>query len=123
MVGLHDFEYAARNYLPVKNYTYYRNGAGGEWAYRQNLEIFQQYGIRSRTMIDITKIEESLPYVQSITAYTIDANGTNSTTILGHNFSAPFYITPCSRADYAHVGAETNLVKAAAAENLLYIVC
>ncbi|CAH0030950.1 unnamed protein product [Clonostachys rhizophaga] len=104
VVGLPDFEYVARNYLPIKNYTYYRNGAGGEWAYRHNVEVFQQYAIRSRTMIDITNIEASLP-----------------TQILGHNFSVPFYITPFSRADMAHEGAETNLVKAAAAQNILYV--
>ena len=44
------------------------------------------------------------------------------TTILGHNFSAPFYISPCARADYAHPGAEANLIKGAAAANILYAV-
>ncbi|KAK6068213.1 hypothetical protein SCUP515_09708 [Seiridium cupressi] len=38
MVGLPDFEWAVRNYLPIVNYTYYRDGAGGEWSYRNNLE-------------------------------------------------------------------------------------
>lgn len=61
MVGLPDFEWAASNYLPLPNYTYYRNGAAGEWSYRFNLEIFQQYHFRPRTMIDITNIESTLP--------------------------------------------------------------
>ncbi|CAH0053622.1 unnamed protein product [Clonostachys solani] len=104
MVGLPDFEFAARNYLSDANYTYYRNGAAGEWSYRQNLELFQQYRLRPRTMIDVTKVQDSLP-----------------TTILGHNFSAPFYITPCARAGYAHPDAELNLVKAAGEQGLLYI--
>ena len=50
MIGIPDFDWAARNYLPTPNYTYYRNGAGGEWSYRNNLEIYQQYRFRPRAM-------------------------------------------------------------------------
>lgn len=106
MVGLPDFEWAARNYMSTENYTYYRNGAGGEWSYRNNLEIFHQYRFRSRSMVDVTNIESTLP-----------------TTLLGHNFSAPFYISPCARAANAHPDAELNLVKAAGEEEILYMVC
>lgn len=55
-------------------------------------------------LVDITDIESSL-----------------STSILGHNFSAPFYISPCANAGLGHEEAEANFVKAAAAENILYI--
>ncbi|KAH8173263.1 FMN-dependent dehydrogenase domain-containing protein [Sarocladium implicatum] len=104
MVGLPDFDYAARNYLPAENYTYYRNGASGEWTYRDNLEIYSQFKFRPRVMVDITQIESSLP-----------------TTLLGSNFSAPFFISPCARAGLGHPDAEINFVKAAASENILYI--
>ncbi|OLN83334.1 Cytochrome b2, mitochondrial 4 [Colletotrichum chlorophyti] len=104
MVGLPDFDWAARNYLPLQNYTYYRNGAAGEWSYRNNLEVFSRYRLRPRVMVDITNIESTL-----------------STTILGHNFSAPFFISPAARAGYGHPDAELNLMKAAAAENILYM--
>lgn len=60
MVGLPDFEWAARNYLPVKNYTYYRNGAGGEWSYRNNLEVYNRYRFRPRQMQDVTSIAASM---------------------------------------------------------------
>jgi isopentenyl diphosphate isomerase/L-lactate dehydrogenase-like FMN-dependent dehydrogenase len=56
-------------------------------------------------MVDITNIESSLP-----------------TTILGHNFSAPFFIAPCARAGYAHPDAELNFVKGAASGDILYMV-
>ncbi|KAM5362439.1 hypothetical protein ACJZ2D_012521 [Fusarium nematophilum] len=105
MVGLPDFDWAARNYLPLRNYTYYRNGVAGEWTYRNNLEVFSRYTFNPRTMVDITKIEDSL-----------------STTILGHNFSAPFYISPCASGIYGHPDAELNFVKGAAAEEILYIL-
>lgn len=45
-----------------------------------------------------------------------------STTILGHNFSAPFFISPCARAGNAHPDAELNFVKGAAEGDILYMV-
>ncbi|KAI0549371.1 hypothetical protein F4679DRAFT_275038 [Xylaria curta] len=104
LVGLPDFEEAARRRLPIANYTYYRNGAAGEWSYRNNLEVFNRYAIRPRMMIDVTNLDASFP-----------------TTILGHNFSAPFFIAPCARGDYGNLDAEKGLVEAAAAEDILYI--
>ncbi|EFY87297.1 (S)-2-hydroxy-acid oxidase, putative [Metarhizium acridum CQMa 102] len=105
IVGLPDFEYVARKYLPTRNFTYYRNGAAGEYSYRNNLEVFRRYRLRPRVLVDISNIESTL-----------------STTILGHNFSAPFFISPCARADYAHANAEINFVKGAAAGNILYML-
>ncbi|KZL81348.1 fmn-dependent dehydrogenase [Colletotrichum incanum] len=104
MVGLPDFEYAARNYLPIRNYTYYRNGAAGEWSYRNNLEVFQRYRFNPRVMVDVTNVEKTFP-----------------TSILGYNFSAPFFIGPAARGDLGHPLAELNLMRAAAAEDILYI--
>ncbi|KAG5802493.1 hypothetical protein H9Q74_014121 [Fusarium xylarioides] len=103
MIGLPDFEWAAKNYLPIENYTYYRNGAAGEWSYRNNLEVFQRYRFKPRSMIDITNVENTLP-----------------TKILGHNFSAPF-ISPCARAGNAHPDAELNLMKGAGEGDILYM--
>lgn len=105
MVGLPDFDWAAQNYLPIKNYTYYRNGAGGEWSYRNNLEVYNRYRFIPRQLVDITNIEASL-----------------NTTILGYKFDNPFFISPCAKAEYGHPDAELNLVKGAAYGNIPYIV-
>ncbi|KAF4125334.1 FMN-dependent dehydrogenase [Geosmithia morbida] len=105
MVGLPDFDWAARNYLPATNYTYYRNGVGGESSYRNNLEVFSRYRLRPRTMVDISNVGDSL-----------------QTTILGYNFSSPFFISPAARADFAHPDAELNLMKAAGIGGIPYIV-
>lgn len=43
------------------------------------------------------------------------------TTILGYNFSTPFFIAPAAQAGRASSGAETNLVKAAGAAGILYV--
>ncbi|KAL4871200.1 hypothetical protein BDV12DRAFT_32109 [Aspergillus spectabilis] len=104
IIGLPDFDWAARRYLNASSYTYYRNGAAGEWSYRNNLEVFGRFRFRPRVMVDITDIESTLP-----------------TTILGHKFSAPFFISPAASAGLAHEGAEANFVKAAGEENILYI--
>lgn len=104
MIALHDFEWAARNYLPTRNYTYYQNGAGGEWTSRNNLEDFKRYTFRPRQMIDITNLPASLP-----------------TTILGFNFSSPIFIAPCARGEYGNELAEEGLVKGAAASDVLYV--
>ncbi|KAF1912669.1 hypothetical protein BDU57DRAFT_374147 [Ampelomyces quisqualis] len=104
LAGLPDFDWAARNYMSRTNYTYYRNGAAGEWSYRNNLEVYQRFRLRPRVMVDITRIESSLP-----------------TTLLGYNFSAPFFISPCARAGYAHPDGELGLVKGAAEEDILYM--
>ncbi|KAI1506289.1 FMN-dependent dehydrogenase [Biscogniauxia marginata] len=104
LVGLPDFDAAARRHLTIQNYTYYRNGAAGEWSYRNNLEVFNRYALRPRTMVDITNIESTLP-----------------TTILGHNVSAPFFISPCARGGYGNVEGEKGLVEGAAAGDILYM--
>ncbi|KAI1269243.1 FMN-dependent alpha-hydroxy acid dehydrogenase [Xylariaceae sp. FL1019] len=104
IVGLNDFQLAAENYLPITNFTYYRNGAGGEWSYRNNLEVYNRFRFSPRVMNDITGV-----------------GATAATTILGHNFSSPIFISPAARADYAHPDAELNLVRAAGAQEVLYI--
>jgi len=87
-------------------YTYYRNGAAGEWSYRNNLEIFARYRFRPRVLgMDVTKIESTLP-----------------TTLLGYNFSMPIFISPAARGGYANVAGEEGLVKAAGEAGILYMV-
>lgn len=60
IIGLPDFQWAARNYLPLENYTYYSNGAAGEWSLRNNLEVFYRYNWRPRQMTDITGLPGTL---------------------------------------------------------------
>jgi hypothetical protein len=48
IVGLPDFDWAARHKMNDSSYTYYRNGAAGEWSYRNNLEVYQRFRLRPR---------------------------------------------------------------------------
>ncbi|KAM6522936.1 hypothetical protein FALCPG4_012546 [Fusarium falciforme] len=104
-LGLPDFDWAARQSMKNSAYTRYRHGSGGEWSYRNNLEVFERYRFRPRVMVDVTDIESSM-----------------ETTILGHKFSAPFFISPCTTAGLAHAEGEIGLLKAAAEQDILYIV-
>jgi hypothetical protein len=63
LAGLPDFQLAAENFLPLDNYTYYRNAAGGEWSYRNNLEVYQRYTLRPRRMVDVRGVENTLSSV------------------------------------------------------------
>lgn len=99
-----DFDYAARMYLPAANYSYYRTGAAGEYGYRSNLDTFNKVKIRPRVLMDVVGVQNTL-----------------STTILGYNFSAPFFIAPAAQAGRGNVEAEVPLVQGAAAGGILYI--
>jgi isopentenyl diphosphate isomerase/L-lactate dehydrogenase-like FMN-dependent dehydrogenase len=102
--GLYDFQYVAEQYLNTTAYTYYRNGAAGEFSYRNNLEAFHRIRLRPRVMLNINNIASTL-----------------NTSILGYNFSVPFFIGPAARAGFGHPDGELALTRAAAAENILYI--
>ncbi|KYK60624.1 putative CYB2-lactate dehydrogenase cytochrome b2 [Drechmeria coniospora] len=119
IVGLPDFEWVAKKYMPVRNFSYYRNGAGGEWSYRNNLEVFHRYRLRPRVLVDNWAIESTLsmylPHPLGM------GNNEIVATILGHIVSAPFFISPAARAHYAHPDAKLNLVKAAGAEKIMYM--
>ncbi|KAH7139707.1 FMN-dependent dehydrogenase [Dactylonectria estremocensis] len=104
ILGLPDFDWAASLVMNDSAYTRYRHGSGGEWSYRNNLEVFERYRFRPRVMVDVADIESSM-----------------ETTILGHKFSAPFFISPCATAGLAHPEGEIGLLKAAAEQNILYI--
>ncbi|CRK11915.1 hypothetical protein BN1723_017261, partial [Verticillium longisporum] len=86
-------------------YSFYRTGTAGEQSYRHNLDIWKSVQFRSRHLSDVTKLNETL-----------------ATTILGYNFSAPFFIAPAARGVYGDPErAELNFVEAAGKENILYI--
>ncbi|KAH7067295.1 S-2-hydroxy-acid oxidase [Paraphoma chrysanthemicola] len=104
LVGLPDFDFAARQVLNASTYGQYRYGSGGEWSYRNNLEAFDRLRFRPRVMVDVVNIEASL-----------------GTSILGFKFSAPFFISPCATAGMMNSQAERGLVEAAGEEGILYM--
>ncbi|CCX32833.1 hypothetical protein FPQ18DRAFT_322010 [Pyronema domesticum] len=96
-----DFEAAARHYMPIQNYSYYRTGSSGEFSYRAALEIFNEVKLRPRFLRDMSNISLS-------------------TSVFNYTFSVPFFIAPAARAGLAHPGAEVNFVRAAGVGKVLY---
>ncbi|KAH8894799.1 S-2-hydroxy-acid oxidase [Thozetella sp. PMI_491] len=102
--GVPDFDWAARQTLDNQKYSFYRTASGGEWSYRNNLDIWHKVKFRPRQLNDVSQLNKTLPV-----------------TFLGYNFSAPIFIAPAARAAYGDERAELNFVDAAANENILYV--
>ena len=47
---IHDFEYAARNFLNGTAYTWIRTGVGGEYSYRNNMDVYNKVGFKPRML-------------------------------------------------------------------------
>lgn len=102
LVDLNDFQIAAKNTLSGKHYAYYRTAALDEITYNANMFDWAKIRLNGFSFRDVSETN-------------------TKTTILGHEFDAPFFIAPAARAGYASDGAETNLAKAAGSANLLYV--
>lgn len=102
MVNLHDMQLAAKNALSGKNYAYYRTASLDEVTYKKNLFDWEKIRLNGFSFVNVSNINLQ-------------------TSILGHEFSAPFFIAPAAKAGKASKGAETNLVRAAGAAGILYI--
>ncbi|KAM5344857.1 hypothetical protein ACJ41O_010719 [Fusarium nematophilum] len=103
--GIPDFDFAARQVMTDQQYAFYRTAAAGEWAYRHNLQVWEKARLRPHQLASVTGLNETM--------------GVN---ILGYNFSAPFFISPATRAAYGDPDrAEINFVDATAKENILYV--
>jgi isopentenyl diphosphate isomerase/L-lactate dehydrogenase-like FMN-dependent dehydrogenase len=73
------------------------------------------------TFTDVSNVNLKYVYIPSETDQTEYSLSFLSTSILGYNFSMPFFIAPAAQAGRASPGAETNLVKAAGAAGILYV--
>lgn len=104
LVGLPDFEWAAKRVLNESLYQYFRTGAAGEYSYRNNFEAFYRFSLKPRVLIDVSRVNETL-----------------GTTILGHDFQAPFFIAPNAYAGEVHPEGEAGIVRAAYKEGILYV--
>ncbi|KAH0345937.1 FMN-dependent alpha-hydroxy acid dehydrogenase, partial [Aureobasidium melanogenum] len=102
LVDANDFQIAAKNVLSDRHYAYYRTAALDEITYNANMRDWNKIRLNGFSFTDVSNIN-------------------TKTSILGYEFDAPFFIAPAAKAGYASNGAESNLVKAAGAANLLYV--
>lgn len=102
MWDLNDFQIAAKNTLSARFYTSYRTAALNEVTYQSNFDIWSKVRINGFSFRDVSNVDLS-------------------TSILGHNFSAPFFIAPAAKAGHANKSAELSLASAAGKAGLLYV--
>ncbi|EIN05302.1 FMN-dependent alpha-hydroxy acid dehydrogenase [Punctularia strigosozonata HHB-11173 SS5] len=99
---LNDIQIAAKNVLEPRYYASYRTAALDEITYQANLNIWKQVRLNGFSFRDVSDLKLS-------------------TTILGHNFSLPFFIAPAAKAGHASKSAELSLVTAAGKAGILYV--
>ncbi|XP_048504006.1 peroxisomal (S)-2-hydroxyacid oxidase GLO4 isoform X2 [Beta vulgaris subsp. vulgaris] len=95
-VNVNEFQELARRALPKMYYDFYAGGAEDEHTLRENIRAFSRVSISPRILIDMSQIDLS-------------------TSILGHQISAPIMIAPTSYHKLAHPRGEIATAKAAAA--------
>ncbi|KAJ7209784.1 FMN-dependent alpha-hydroxy acid dehydrogenase [Mycena pura] len=99
---LNDIQMAAKNVLSAKYYASYRTGALNEYTYQANLGIYSKVRLNGFSFRDVSSMK-------------------TSTTILGYNFSQPFFIAPAAEAGHANKSAEASLASAAGKAGILYV--
>lgn len=100
--NLHDMQIAAKNTLSTTNYAFFRTGALDEITYHANLDVWKNIKLRGRAFRNV-------------------ANISTATTILGHKFTQPFFITSAGLAGLSDPqNGELNFVRSAAKAGILY---
>ncbi|KAJ6571567.1 FMN-dependent alpha-hydroxy acid dehydrogenase [Mycena capillaripes] len=99
---LNDMQIAAKNVLSGRFYASYRTGALNEYTYQANLGIYSKVRLNGFGFRDVSNLR-------------------TSTTILGYNFSQPFFIAPAAQAGHANKSAEASLAAAAGKAGILYV--
>lgn len=107
--GLHaifnssDFEYVAKQVLPMSTYYYYSTGASDEFTLRENHHAYSRVYFRPKILQDIGPPD-------------------SKTTLLGNEVDLPIYITAFAGSKYAHPLGERNLQRSAYKTNIMQMV-
>lgn len=101
--NLLDFESVARKTMKKTAWAYYSSGADDEITMRENHSAFHKIWFRPRVLIDVEKIDIS-------------------TTMLGTNCDAPFYVTATALGKLGHPEGEVVLTKAAHKHNIIQMI-
>ncbi|KAK9697329.1 hypothetical protein RND81_08G030500 [Saponaria officinalis] len=101
-VNVSEFQELARRALPKIYYDFFAGGAEDEHTLKENVNAFSRILIRPRILVDVSRIDLS-------------------TSILGHNISAPIMIAPTGYHKFAHLEGEIATAKAAAASKTIMV--
>ncbi|KAJ4481845.1 FMN-dependent alpha-hydroxy acid dehydrogenase [Lentinula lateritia] len=101
MWELNDFQIAAKNVLGARWYASYRTAALDQVTYEANMNIWKKIRINGFSFRDVSDVNLN-------------------TTILGYNFTVPFFIAPAAYAGHTNASAELSLARAAGKMGALY---
>ncbi|KAJ3818893.1 FMN-dependent alpha-hydroxy acid dehydrogenase [Lentinula raphanica] len=101
MWELNDFQIAAKNVLGGRWYASYRTAALDQVTYEANMNIWKKVRLNGYTFRDVSNVNLN-------------------TTILGYNFTVPFFIAPAAYAGHTNASAELSLARAAGKMGALY---
>jgi len=103
MLALDDFEDAARRIIPRPIFGYASGGAETNASLRANRAVWDEFAFVPKTLVDTTA-------------------RTQTTTLFGHTYDAPFGIAPMGGTAMAAYQGDVVLARAAAAANIPMIV-
>ena len=97
--SIHDFEDAARIYLNRTAYTWIRTGVGGEYSYRNNLDVYSKIGFKPRMLTGpASGISPLNTTLGSVEIQSICSDTDNK----GHRYSATTSLLPFSSVQPLH---------------------
>lgn len=102
-INLFDFEEVARRTMNRQGWAYYSSGADDEITLRENHAAFQRIWLKPRVLVDVSEVDLSC-------------------TMFGHTCSLPVYITATALGKLAHPDGELALLRAAAAQDVVYML-
>lgn len=102
MWSLNDMQIAAKNVIAARYYASYRTAALDEVTYQANMNIWKNVRLNGYSFRDVSDVDLS-------------------TSILGYNFSSPFFIAPAANAGHSNSSAELSLATAAGKAGILYV--
>ncbi|CCG23003.1 Cyb2 cytochrome b2 precursor protein [Candida orthopsilosis Co 90-125] len=101
--NLNDFEFVARHTMEKIAWAYYSSGCDDEITMRENHLSYQRIFFKPRVMVDVTNIDLS-------------------TTMLGTNTSAPFYVTATALGRLGHPDGEKVLTRGCAKQDIIQMI-
>lgn len=107
VLNVHDFEHISKKKLIANGkkqaYDYYSSGADDELTYQENVNAFQRIWLKPRILVNVKNIDYKCK-------------------ILGQHSSFPVYLSAVAMCGMGHEDGECSWMKAAAAEDVTFMI-
>lgn len=103
LISVHDFEDVARRFFTPKAFAFYSSAATDLVSHNANLSIHRKIMLRPRVLRNVK-------------------NANISRKILGHDCSAPFFVSPAAMARLAHPDGELAIAQGCASQGIIQTI-